>query len=252
MQKNRYYALGILGMTAIVGSAFLQKERKILAGEWVEYFSTQPRWVIEDRYIVPDAQQVLVHAKMVHVNTKEELDDLSPEDLQEVVDVQGDIYVLGKDMHTKGLVKKLFDEAKVTSGSYRGVNAEKMNEKDPAVPLYFEAGRRLENEGYMDRYAAEKLEVVVDATLAIMGAENTRNETEAMWDKVNKKREDASLVLFYESGESSIFLLEGGDHNFLDNVIEWNLKHPDQKFSLLGVKPVSYKTPSENYKASLK
>ena len=153
---------------------------------WITYFSAQPRWVIEDRYIVSDAKQIIVHAKLVHANTKEELDGLSPEDAKEIINVQEDVYLLGKDMHIKKGNKRLFDEAKVTPGIHRDVNAAKINEKDPAVPLYFEAGRRLESEGYMERCAAERLEVVVDATLTVMDAENTGKETEAMWNAINK------------------------------------------------------------------
>jgi hypothetical protein len=35
-------------------------------------------------------------------------------------------------------------------------------------------------------------------------------------------------------------LVFGGDHDFRDNVVSWNLEHPEQRFAFVEITPRSY------------
>lgn len=58
-------------------------------------------------------------------------------------------------------------------------------------------------------------------------------------DIIFKEAEDYVLQLVSRSNEPYSVVIYGGGHNFLDNVNDWNVKNPKDKFSLIVVTPRS-------------
>jgi hypothetical protein len=72
-------------------------------------------------------------------------------------------------------------------------------------------------------------------------ASTTKNLTTAQTNLIQNGREDVVLKMISTAGEPYSVVIYGYYHDFLDNVNNWNIKHSNDKFSLIVVTPKTIK-----------
>lgn len=75
----------------------------------------------------------------------------------------------------------------------------------------------------------------------LLAIENKLNilpaETSETYDSGDNIRENTLLKIISESNNALELTVYGADHNFKDNIEEWNKKNPDKKYSLIEITP---------------
>ncbi|MDO8555624.1 MAG: hypothetical protein Q7R96_00430 [Nanoarchaeota archaeon] len=111
--------------------------------------------------------------------------------------------------------------------------------------IIYDAIWRLKSEGKLDVHVCGTMEAEQRALIALSKnfiniLQNKPKDSEFDFE-VCENRENIALGFIAQYGDPFNVIGMGGDHNFTNNVDEWNEQHPDQKFSLITVTPVSYK-----------
>ena len=111
-----------------------------------------------------------------------------------------------------------------------------------APPVINGAAEKMFCEGKIKIIPVETLRANVEAGML---ADDVRNGIKVYVDEFNKKamqqREDIALEMISKSPDQICFLVYGAGHYFGDNINEWNLQHPNNKYSLIEITPESYK-----------
>ncbi|RMD45764.1 hypothetical protein D6829_01400 [Candidatus Pacearchaeota archaeon] len=82
---------------------------------------------------------------------------------------------------------------------------------------------------------AGSLELILESEVEIL--ESLAKNGRIPKISTNNRREDYVLRKICEDKKDIAVVVYGADHDFLDNVINWNLKNPDEKFSLISITP---------------
>jgi len=208
------------------------------------------------KYETPGAKYTLVHLRQKHYADSEDLirailaegfstDKCLPEarkSYREVNDVQKNIYSILEDLIGKGMLKEVYREG------------------------FFEEKRSLEtwHKLYlnciddMKRVGVKKEEVkfapgadillALERKLKIKPAESRELNKKAMdchneeeYNILKEKREDYIFHQASKEDSSYIFAIYGKEHDFSNNIEEWNKKYPDKKYSLIEIIPKNLK-----------
>jgi len=244
---------GLLGI--IGGSYFLNEDSE--ANRLLKEFPDEILGAGEVRkYRTEGARNCLVHILQGHyVNEeryKSELKDMGfdsedqirslyKEDMEKVKTCQEEIYdILSYLIRNKGL-------SEVYVEGHTPEDEEAVNNIAKNIRLGIDRGNR---KALLDKYAfraGAPFRLLFEGKIQIKGAEILESsEFKLRFNsfkspEINEEREDVLLSLIDNSRKNFSVTVYGAGHNFGDNIIKWNSKNPERKFSLIEVVPKSYR-----------